>query len=390
MARLHLDCHSGMAGNMLVGLCLDLGVSFADFTQFIDSLGLSNYKFVHEKRNKQGVLATYFDVQLIDAEESSRFLPEIQEIITQSSAPDHVKAKAIAVFERLGEAEAKVHGISPVEVHFHEVGAVDAIIDIVGACWCLDQLGIDSITGDNLHTGRGWVKCAHGIMPVPAPATAELLLKIPYKQGETDKELLTPTGAALLAEWVSVWSEKPSNFKADQIGYGAGGWDLEHPNVVRGYLEKENTQTSSTLWMLETQVDDQNPQFLPELQESLLVLGASDVWLTPIIMKKGRPGTLLSLLIFENLREDAEEMIFQRISTLGIRRWPVERTILERSFRTIEIEGQTIAIKEGQRDGKRYSQTPEWEDCREAATKLGKSPREIWLQAITEIQKSDK
>ena len=390
MARLHLDCHSGMAGNMLVGLCLDLGVSFADFTQFIDSLGLSNYKFVYEKRNKQGVLATYFDVQLIDAKESSRFLPEIQKIITQSSAPDHVKAKAIAVFQRLGEAEAKVHGISPEEVHFHEVGAVDAIVDIVGACWCLDQLGIDSISGDNLHTGRGWVKCAHGIMPVPAPATAELLLKIPYTQGETDKELLTPTGAALLAEWVSEWSDKPSNFKADQIGYGAGGWDLEYPNVVRGYLEKENTQTSSTLWMLETQVDDQNPQFLPELQESLLALGASDVWLTPIIMKKGRPGTLLSLLIFEDLREDAEEIIFQRISTLGIRRWPVDRTILERSFRTIEIEGQTIAIKEGQRNDKIYSQTPEWEDCRKAAKELGKSPRDIWLQAIAQIQKPDK
>ena len=390
MARLHLDCHSGMAGNMLIGLCLDLGISFADFARFIGSLGLSNYKLVHEKRNKQGVQATYFDVYLADEGEMSRFLPEIQEIIIRSSAPNFVKEKAIAVFQRLGEAEAKVHGILPDEVHFHEVGAVDAVIDIIGACWCLDQLGIKSISGNNLHTGRGWVKCAHGIIPVPAPATAELLLNIPYTQGETDKELLTPTGAALLAEWVSEWGDKPSGFKADQIGYGAGGWDLEYPNVVRGYLEKETAQTSSTLWMLETQVDDQNPQFLPELQESLLTLGASDVWLTPIIMKKGRPGTLLSLLVLEHLREDAEEMIFQRISTLGIRRWPVERTILERSFRSIQIEGQTIAVKVSERNGKLYSQTPEWEDCRKAAKELGKSPREIWLQATAQIQQSSK
>lgn len=390
MARLHLDCHSGMAGNMLIGLCLDLGIPFADFAKFIDSLGLSNYKLIYEKRDKQGILATYFDVYLIDEKELSRFLPEIQEIIAQSSAPNFVKEKAIAVFQRLGEAEAKVHGILPDEVHFHEVGAVDAIIDIVGACWCLDRLGVKAISGNNLHTGRGWVKCAHGVMPVPAPATAELLLKIPYIQGETDKELLTPTGAALLAEWVDEWSEKPYDFQTDQIGYGAGGWDLEYPNVVRGYLEKENPQNVSTLWMLETQVDDQNPQFLPELQESLLALGAADVWLTPIIMKKGRPGTLISLLIFEHLREDAEEMIFQRISTLGIRRWPVERTILERSFRSIQIEDQFITVKVGQRNDKRYSQTPEWEDCRAAAKELGKSPREIWLQAIAKAQESDK
>lgn len=386
MARLHLDCSSGMSGNMLVGLCLDLGVPFSEFSEFIDSLSLGDFGLIHERVNKKGVVGRYFDVKLSEKEEKSRFLPEILELIGKSATSNQVKNRACNVFHRLAVAEATVHGVGLDEVHFHEVGAVDAIIDILGSCWCMDKLQITSVTADSLHTGRGWVKCAHGIMPIPAPATAELLLEIPYQQGEVDKELLTPTGAALLAEWVDGWGEKPADFHATQLGYGAGKWDLDFPNVVRGYLGPEPMETSEKLWMLETQVDDSNPQFIPELQETLLKIGCADVWLTSIHMKKGRPGVLVSVLVDEQLRDQAEMLIFSRIPTLGIRRWPIERTMLSRSFSTVEVFGKPIRIKEGWLDGKVINQMPEWEDCLRAAKELEKSPREIWMQALHETK----
>lgn len=386
MARLHLDCSSGMSGNMLVGLCLDLGVPFPEFAEFIYSLSLGDFELIHERVNKNGVVGKYFDVKLPDKEESSRFLPEILELIGKSATSNQVKNRACNIFHRLAVAEATVHGVGPDEVHFHEVGAVDAIIDILGSCWCMDKLQITSVTADLLHTGRGWVKCAHGIMPIPAPATAELLLEIPYQQGEVNKELLTPTGAALLAEWVDVWGERPAGFHATQLGYGAGKWDLDFPNVVRGYLGPEPMESSEKLWMLETQVDDSNPQFIPELQETLLKIGCADVWQTSIHMKKGRPGVLVSVLVDEQVRDQAEMLIFSRIPTLGIRRWPVERTLLSRSFSTVEVFGKPIRIKEGWLGGKVINQMPEWEDCLRVARELEKSPREIWLLALYETK----
>ena len=369
MAQLHLDCSSGMAGSMLVGLCLDLGVSFEKFSGFIHSLGLSDYEVIYEKVKKRGISSSYFDIKLIKSEEiKTRFLPEIIEII----------GKCVAV------AEATVHGVGVDEVHFHEVGAVDAIIDILGACWCMEELKVTTVTADSLKTGRGWVKCAHGIMPIPAPATAELLLGIPYQQGEVDKELLTPTGAALLAEWVDVWGERPVEFQAEKIGYGAGKWELENPNVVRGYLGAEPI-AEEILWMMETQLDDSNPQFFPELKESLLKLGCADVWTTSIQMKKGRSGVLLSVLVTEPVRQMAEAMIFTQIPTLGIRRWKVERTILMRTFKTVEVLGKVIRIKQGWLDGKIVNQMPEWEDCLQASKELGVAPREIWVMSIQGI-----
>ena len=385
MAQLHLDCSSGMAGSMLVGLCLDLGVSFDKFSGFIHSLGLSDYEVIYEKVKKRGISSSYFDIKLIKSEEiKTRFLPEIIEIIGKCEATDQVKNRACNVFHRLAVAEATVHGVGVDEVHFHEVGAVDAIIDILGACWCMEELKVTTVTADSLKTGRGWVKCAHGLMPIPAPATAELLLGIPYQQGEVDKELLTPTGAALLAEWVDVWGERPVEFQAEKIGYGAGKWELENPNVVRGYLGAEPI-AEEILWMMETQLDDSNPQFFPELKESLLKLGCADVWTTSIQMKKGRSGVLLSVLVTEPVRQMAEAMIFTQIPTLGIRRWKVERTILMRTFKTVEVLGKVIRIKQGWLDGKIVNQMPEWEDCLQASKELGVAPREIWVMSIQGI-----
>jgi len=385
LARLHLDCSSGMAGNMLVGLCLDLGVPFQEFEEFIFSLDLDGFKLVHERVEKRGIMSRYFDVELSSDSQKSRFLPEIIEIIGKSPASNEVKNRACNVFQRLAVAEAAVHGVSPDEVHFHEVGAVDAIIDILGSCWCMERLHVRSVTADSLYTGRGWTTCAHGVMPVPAPATAELLLGVPYQQGEVGKELLTPTGAALLAEWVDIWGERPTDFVAGRVGYGAGKWELEAPNVVRGYLGADPSPETEKLWMLETHVDDTNPQFIPELQEKLLEMGALDTWVTPIQMKKGRPGILLSVLAFECFRDQVEMLIFSRIPTLGIRRWAAERTVLARSFSEVEVQGKKIRIKEGAYQGKVMNRMPEWEDCQKAAGELNLAPREVWMLAFRQM-----
>lgn len=386
MARLHLDCSAGMSGNMLVGLCLDLGISWDEFKSFIDSLSLGEFDLSYEKVNKNGVMASYFDVHLVEEKAQSRFLPEIIEIIGKSSASDEVKNRACNVFHRLAVAEGIVHGIGPDEVHFHEVGAVDAIVDILGGCWCLDRLQITSVSADSLQVGRGWMECAHGVMPIPAPATAELLIGIPYQQGEIPKELLTPTGAALLAELVDFWGERPMDFSTKSLGYGAGKWDLNFPNVLRGYLGLDADESAEKLWTLETQVDDSNPQFLPELQESLLQIGCLDVWLTSIQMKKGRPGILLSAIVSEMLRPQAESIIFSRIPTLGIRRWQIERTILDRRFITVEVLGKPIKIKEGWLQGELMNQMPEWEDCLQVAKELQVAPRKIWSMALGQIE----
>lgn len=385
MVHLHLNCSSGMAGNMMIGLCIDLGVSYEELREFLLSTLEEPFSLHYQKENKNGIQSSYFNVLLENESLENRFLPQIIEVIDSCKCSNQVKEKAKQVFWRLAKAEALVHGIVPEEVHFHEVGAVDAIIDILGSCWCLDKLGITQVTADSLYTGRGWVQCAHGIMPVPAPATEQLLIDIPYQQGDISKELLTPTGAALLAEWVDEWGERPRGFITQKIGYGAGTMDLVIPNVVQGALGILKRNSGNNIWMIETHVDDCNPQFIPELQQNLLKMGCADAWVTAIQMKKGRLGTLLSVLAKHDLKDEVEQLIFSQIPTLGIRSWEVERTMLERTFTKIKVLGEEIQIKQGWLDGKIVNQMPEWEDCLKAAHTLGVAPRYIWLLALQSI-----
>lgn len=248
MKTLYVDCFSGISGNMFVGMLLQAGVPFTAFEEAMKSLGVHGYALIHQTVQKQGIQATYYNVVLEDHHHdpedhaghhhhhAHRHLKDIQAIIGQSGFSDGVKEKSLAVFQALGEAEAHVHGVSIDDIHFHEVGAIDCILDIVGACWALDYLGIEQLGVSPLHVGSGFVQCAHGLMPVPAPATAELLKGLPSYSTDIKGELVTPTGAALVKTLAVYAGPRPKDFVDQRIAYGAGTKDLAIPNVVRGYL----------------------------------------------------------------------------------------------------------------------------------------------------------
>jgi uncharacterized protein (TIGR00299 family) protein len=306
-----------------------------------------------------------------------RHLADIVKIINGAKLSNSVKLRSIAVLTKLAEAEAKVHGTTVEQVHFHEVGAVDAIIDIVGTVFGLEALGIEKVYAGNLRTGHGTIQCAHGAMPIPAPATAELLVGIPYTHGEIEKELLTPTGAALLAVLCDGFGDRPAGFVSEKIAYGAGGWDLGIPNVLRMELGCLKLQNEQSLVLMETNIDDCNPQIFDYVMERLFKAGALDVWLTPIQMKKNRPAVTLSVLAFVQLKEKLEEIIFTETTTIGIRRYAVQRTVAERREETVATPWGSVRVKTSSIDGVVCSATPEYDDCRALAEAHGIPLKEV-------------
>ena len=292
-----------------------------------------------------------------------------------------MKARSIAVFTKLAEAEAKVHGTTVDKIHFHEVGAVDAIIDIVGTVFALETLGIEKVYAGSLRTGHGMIKCAHGAMPIPAPATAELLTGIPYMHGEIEKELLTPTGAALLATLCDGFGDRPAGFVSEKTAYGAGGWDLDIPNVLRTEVGHFQCLEISDLLVLETNIDDCSPQIFDYAMERLFKAGALDVWLTPIQMKKNRPAVTLSVLAPAALQEEIEKIIFTETTTIGIRRYPVQRTAAERREETVSTPWGSVRVKISSMNGKLCSVTPEYDDCRKLAAANDVSLKDVLTAA---------
>ena len=415
MATLYVEPFSGISGNMFLGALMDAGLPFDFLEKELTKLELGNYKLIYEKVEKCGISATHFDVELTDvvhthtfAEENMsqehshahahehvhhkqpdqlatevmhqhthvhRNLTDIVKIIKASTITDKVKENAIQVFTELAKAEAKVHGKSIEEIHFHEVGAIDTIIDIVGSCLALDYLKIEKIYVGRMQTGRGFIKCAHGLMPVPAPATAELLKALPHYQGEIEKELVTPTGAALMGTLAEVSSELPAQTNQLVIGYGAGTWDLPIPNVLRIYLDKNSTfqQPQEQLIVAECNIDDSTGEIFPYLLNKVLGQGALDAWITPIIMKKGRPAQKLSVLCKETLLADISDIIFKETSTLGVRYYPVKRKILARDFITVTLPEGKVKVKYATLNGEVVNIAPEYADCQQIAN-ISKKP----------------
>jgi len=376
-STLYLSGFSGVSGNMFIGALLDAGLSEKALREMISALPVSGYQLKIESVVKQGIKATHFDV-LLDHHEhhAHRHLGDIVKIIEAAKLSDAVKARSIAVFTRLAEAEAKVHGTTVEKIHFHEVGAVDAIIDIIGTVFGLEVLGIEKVYAGNLRTGYGIIKCAHGAMPIPAPATAELLNGIPYTQGEIEKELLTPTGAALLATLCDDFGDRPEGFVSEKTAYGAGGWDLDIPNVLRAEVGRVrrtrrgqlgDLSLPEELLVLETNIDDSNPQIFDYVLERLFKIGALDVWLTPIQMKKNRPAVTLSVLAPSALQEKIETIIFAETTTIGIRRYSVQRTAAERREENVTTPWGSVRVKISSMNGKVCSVTPEVDDCRKLA-----------------------
>ncbi len=372
MKTLYLDCFSGISGNMLLGALLHVGLPEEVLRKKLSLLPVHGYDLIVTKVNKCGISAIYVDVKLNDDDHHHdhhdhhhRHLSDVFQIIDDSQLSSKIKADSKKIFLLLAQAEAKVHGVGVEEIHFHEVGAVDAIVDIVGTVIGLDYLGIQAIYTSALQVGKGFVKCAHGLMPIPAPATAELLKNIPYYNGEMGKELVTPTGAAVIASLSTGHGNMPANFLSETIGYGAGTWDLEFPNVLRmhvGEIKKENAITKA--FVVEANIDDLNPQVYPYVMEKLLEMDVFDVWLTPIIMKKNRSATMLSVLVTNSILDQVIKVIFEQTSTIGLRFYETERKIALREIIDVKLPWGKVKVKVSSYEGKICSITPEYEDCK--------------------------
>jgi uncharacterized protein (TIGR00299 family) protein len=376
----HFDCFSGISGDMTLAALVDAGVDAEAIRQGVGSLGLPVDLKV-EKVRKGGFAATSVHVEAPE-EHSHRHLPQIEEIIERSSLTTRQRELALRIFRRLAEAEAQVHGLPIEKVHFHEVGALDSIADIVGSAIGLDLLGMDQFTSRSVPVGSGMVQCAHGLMPVPAPGTAALLKGVPLAHSSIKSELTTPTGAAILTTVVSEWVEQPL-MTIETIGHGAGTKDFhEQPNLLRLFVgTTAEPADSDRVWLLETNLDDLPAEVVGYCYELLFAAGALEVFSVPIFMKKNRPGILLSVLAAEASIPALEEILFRETGTFGIRRHAAQRHKLRRQAHTVMTDWGPVQGKLGWLQGKRPFFTPEYEDCARVARQHGIALREVYERA---------
>ena len=385
MKTLYFDCFSGISGDMIIGSLLDLGLNFKFLEKEIIKLNLKNYKIEARKVNKNGISATKFDVlenhhKHIHHEE--RNIKEIKKIIDNSELTKEIKDTIKKIFQKIAIAEAKVHDKPIDEVHFHEIGAIDTIIDVAGSVIGLDKLGIEKIYCSKLNTGTGFVEFSHGKWPVPAPATAEILKGVPVYHNNIKSELVTPTGAAIITALADSFGEMPS-MKLEKIGYGAGTKDLEQPNVLRifyGELEKDFGNFDDKIMIMETNIDNMNPEIFPYVIERLMENGALDAYTEPIGMKKNRIGIKITALCGKKNIDELSKIIFEETTTIGIRIFPAVRKKLDREIKTIKTKYGNIRIKISRLNGKVKNITPEFEDCVKIARKFKIPLRNIYKE----------
>ncbi len=378
----HFDCFSGISGDMTLAALIDSGVDAEAIRRGLDSLGLPIKMNVTTKR-KAGIAATHVAIEAED-QSKHRHLSHIETIIGRSALTDRQKDLAIRIFRRLGEAEAKVHGIPIEKVHFHEVGALDSIADIVGSAIGLDLLGVERFTSRSVPPGSGTVKCAHGQMPVPAPATAILLQNVPLASVPVTGEMTTPTGAAILTTVVTEWNDQPP-LVVERIGHGAGTKDFpDWPNVLRLLIgenrlakDSANPAESDTVWILETNIDDVSGETIGYCFDRLLAEGALDVYCTPIQMKKNRPGVLVGVIATADKVRDMEQILFRETGTFGIRRTQAQRSKLSREASSVATKWGAVKGKKGWREGVAVF-SPEYEDCVRVAREHSIPLREVY------------
>ncbi len=423
MRVLYFDCASGISGDMTLAALIDLGVDRGLLERELAKLGLGDeFELRVNEGRRGGMRGTKVDVVLRGNGEprqhghghehghdhahvhghehghshahhhhhdhddhdhdhehdrghshghGGRNLDDIVGLIEASALTPAVKRRSVAMFEAVAEAEARVHGRSLNEVHFHEVGAVDSIVDIVGSAIALEALGVDRILASPVELGGGSVKCQHGVLAVPAPATAELLRGIPVRWGRADRELTTPTGAAILRCNVAAF-EAPQDLVVERVGYGLGGHELSFPNLLRVYLGRLPAPGESDKQiLLQTNLDDMNPEVLARVEERLFELGAKDVWRTPVLMKKARLGVCLSVLSDEDALPRLRAAIFSETSAIGLRQTEVDRIALERRIDVLATEWGEVRVKTSLLDGAVVRRKPEHEDCRLIAERLG-------------------
>ena len=370
---------------MILGSLIDAGLSHHILLKHLERLPLPGFSVQIEKVTKCGISGTKVNVLTQDCH-THRHLQDIYSILEQSKLEHDVIKTAKKIFQNLAQAEAKVHNTTPDNIHFHEVGAVDAIVDIVGAVVGLKELGIEEIYVSPLNLGSGFVECEHGTIPVPAPATVELLKGVPSYTSDVRQELVTPTGAAIITTLAKEFGSMPE-LVVDCTGYGAGERDLKIPNLLRvivgEHKQISNYHTDKNI-ILETNIDDMNPEFFDFLFYRLSKEGALDVSLTPIYMKKNRPGTLLRVLAKENNKDNLIKAIFEETTTLGIRTYSANQISLPLEFRPIETKYGTIRIKIKKISGKSTQVLPVYEDCRLAAIKYGLPVKHVYDEVVRE------
>ena len=385
MKILYYDCFAGISGDMNLGALIDLGVDPERLRTELAKLHISDYRLSIERGLRKGISGTRIDVIVPSGHHhghSHTTFKDIRRLIEESELSDRVKATSLEIFLKLAQAEAKVHGHALDDVAFHEVGAVDSIVDIVGAAICLDILGVDRVLASPVQVGGGFVTCAHGTLPVPAPATVEILKGIPIKAGLVPFETTTPTGAAILAATVDQFIER-LDFTPAAVGYGLGHRDTEIPNVLRVLIgEQTEVQSDSDLevrgaCMIETNIDDMSPETYDLILESLFAAGAQDVYLTPIIMKKSRPAVKISILCEAQRMPEIEEVLWLQTSTFGLRFHPVTKVMLRREFSEVVTKYGKISVKNAYWHGKRVRSKPEYEDCKKLAKAQGVTIRDI-------------
>lgn len=383
--HLHLDCLSGMAGDMFLGAMLDLGVPMGAIQEVLECLPLRGYELVSSRRAHHGIDGCDVQVRVVEAGSTHRRYSEIREMLKEAELPEQVGALSMEIFERLARAEAKVHAVELDAVTFHEVGDVDSIIDVVGAATAIAYLCPKRISSRPIPLGSGTMPSAHGMIPIPAPATLEILRGLPVEDGGAAQELCTPTGAAIIAVLVDEFGPLPGG-RICGVGYGAGDRELDdRPNHLRAVLLDATAPgggDDDRAVVVGANVDDMNPEYCSHLMERLFDVGAYDVWYTPILMKKGRPAITISVLCARAAREAVSTVLLSESTTIGLRFHPVDRKTLAHQWVTVETPYGSQRIKEAREGQRVVNAAPEFDGCAEAAKRLSVPLKEVYAAAL--------
>ncbi len=366
MKTAYFDCFSGISGDMLLGALIDLGLSIDDLKKELKKLNISGYEITAKKQQKNHLTATKLNIT-VKQKQNHRSLSDINRINGNSALDPDIKKTSKQIFLKLAKAESKVHNIDINSVHFHEVGATDSVLDIVGTLIALKKLNIEKICTSPLPLGTGFVKCAHGTIPIPAPATVELLKGVPIHQTATKGELVTPTGAAIITAITTRFSEMPE-MQIEKVGYGAGTSDFDHPNLLRIFIgTTSETYAQDTVNIIETNIDDMNPEYYSHITEKLFTNGALDVYLTNIHMKDNRPAIKLTVIAAQETTGKLTDIIFTETTTFGIRIYRGMRKKLFTEKKQVKTKYGAITIKIGKTKDKTITISPEYKDCKKIA-----------------------
>ncbi len=385
MKFISYDCFSGISGDMNLGAMIDLGVDKDYLINELAKLNLKGWELVVQKDQRHGIHGTKVTVRQTRHEHAHRHLSDIEKIINGSELDERTKELSKKIFMKIAVAEAKVHAIPLDHVHFHEVGAIDSIIDVVGAAICFNALNVDGVHVSTVELGSGFVKCDHGKLPVPAPATAEIIKGLPVKKGGVDFEATTPTGAAILA---ALGTDLNPDFplKIEKTAYGIGQKDHpDVPNILRVFLGERiiSHETGHNAIQLECNIDDMNPEFFDYISDRLFKAGASDVFFTNIMMKKGRPGIILNVICETEHADRIKDVIFTESTSLGIRTFPFKKDTLSRKFETLTTDYGDVTVKRSFYKEKEVSCKPEYDDCKRIATEKGLPLKEVYNNIIS-------